>query len=390
MNSIISGRNPPASLPVELLREWTLIAIHRGNMALIGSILSAAAAYGYTLEALLGDGMALTLGSTILGFFRVAVRDASFPPTPAVPATTSMTAAEPTSLPEWCKVLPLGAEPLPSELLVKEDVHEYSPSMTIVKRVSNGQVTFFVSRAYTANLLTFEETKHQVNRAHSKIPPYMHPDDGNGFGREVHKYLWEGLAPHDYSSADPGLSGASGDEGGHALPGKVVKSCTHLDVGNGVRVWMRSSVSYVRTRVSAQLVIVSGDQEQTSYFTIRFQVGDFAPPESEHAASILASIANPRPNGGVGYFGGGSEVGPATIPNVVPEVDDECDAAVAAADGGLVDEDWNSVGNQVDLTGSNPLELFEGLSDEVDDFWHSMDLLVADDDPIASPASSSI
>lgn len=55
ITNVFSTQRPLSEVPVELLREWVLTALHRKDCALLGRAMTLSAAAGYTMEGVLGD-----------------------------------------------------------------------------------------------------------------------------------------------------------------------------------------------------------------------------------------------------------------------------------------------------------------------------------------------
>lgn len=324
---------------------------------MIGSILSLAATSGENLESLLGGGMAMAITSNILR---------ASPPAPLVSQRASASAAisptlssndpvnsvapnglapertvsvpplpwqEPTGLqpPAETTVLPLSSALFPPELFVQGDVDAFDfakgffTTMTIVKRVANGQETYFASRGFLENLISVEDLTVFVNLTAPTPPPYMHPGDAH-LCAEVMKVLWEGLTPHETQAQGPRAVGALAPASVTTTPSSssalapggssTVKSCSHAH--QGTRVMLRQLGFYVCVNALAQLVVISSDQGQVSYTGFQMSVPDapFVPqqhsavPEDPSPAKKrhLAALPRPPPQPAVIADASGSDV----------------------------------------------------------------------------------
>ena len=144
------------SVPVELLREWTLIAVQRRDCGLLGRAMTLAAANGHSMETLLDSvGTLSTMLHEMTGLFRHAVIAAANPGGVATRAPLSGPSLSVASLGGEGdgpgRGLALTAAKLPEALRwVAEPTSSdgVAAQLALVKQVVNGRVTFFTNKAF--------------------------------------------------------------------------------------------------------------------------------------------------------------------------------------------------------------------------------------------------
>eukprot|EP00615_Pteridomonas_danica_P000706 CAMPEP_0114349766 /NCGR_PEP_ID=MMETSP0101-20121206/15804_1 /TAXON_ID=38822 ORGANISM="Pteridomonas danica, Strain PT" /NCGR_SAMPLE_ID=MMETSP0101 /ASSEMBLY_ACC=CAM_ASM_000211 /LENGTH=528 /DNA_ID=CAMNT_0001488555 /DNA_START=322 /DNA_END=1908 /DNA_ORIENTATION=- len=267
--------------PIELLREWTLVAIQRRDCGLLGRAMTLAAAGGHSMESLLENvGTLSTMLLELTGLFQQAV---------VVTENNSSTSNLKTSneriitSPVACSV---GSTDHPDLYLPEctswfKESSERGKQLVLVKQVVNGKVSFFTNRAFDTYVVSSDTL--QDSWAASGTPSielFLHPEDAPTLCGFVGA-LWKNLRPNSLttttSSANNNINDHAGG-GGRAANGDVSstsgiseRSCLR-EMTRPVRMWVRGQVEgYVYCTGRVQLVVTKGPGGQSSNVVFSFQ-----------------------------------------------------------------------------------------------------------------------
>jgi len=263
MRALTEHNTAASDVPLELLREWTLVAVQRRDCGLLGRAMTLAAAGGHSMETLLDSvGTLSTVLHEITGLFQAAVVQAaaaSCPPGTAPPPVTPYGGGH-------CSVLSAShgsMAALPACMAWVDDggVGGRSAQLVLIKQVVNGRVTFTPNKAFETYVIGREFLQASwAAKGRPSTELFLHPDDAPVVCAFVGR-LWKGLQPLDASRRRA------------VAPGAVVqeKECGR-DLPAHVRVWVtKPQHGYVRCAGKVQLVVSKRTDGQASSMVFAFR-----------------------------------------------------------------------------------------------------------------------
>jgi len=306
----LTERNQQATdIPLELLWEWTLVAVQRRDCGLLGRAMTLASAAGHSMAGLLGGfGSLASVLCEITTVFKESTESregsSGSSETDAKISDSSSTASSSTPP---CPLLPMGAAgappqsglpSLPASMCWLHD-HSAGAQLGLVKHVVNGVATFFSNKAFESYVVSRENLQASWQaKGRPSTELFIHPDDVFKVCSHVGR-LWKGLAltmvrngPVPGGAVGPGGTNAAAvaacGTGSFPLALDTVKECAR-EVPDVVRLWVTwPRRGYVLCRARVHLVVTVNPQgEQSSHLAFGFRAQ--APAESygssDHSSS---------------------------------------------------------------------------------------------------------
>jgi hypothetical protein len=253
ITSVFSTRRPMSDVPVDLLREWVLTALHRRDCALLGRAMTISAAAGYTMEGVLGDVSTLaTVLQRISSLLQVVSSEGN-----ANSSTTTYS-----RLIKQRKALSCT---LPSTITEMDD----GKGLLFVKSCKDGAVQFDTNAPFESCvcsqdtlMTTFEANQRPATKR------FLHPEDVPKIC-EVVGHLWGLIKDQEYSTFD-GL-----------------ERCVTLIIPN-VRVWLNTHQAYLPCSGAARLVVRRAEGHCT-HLAMLFTPKNSAAPSRFQTSSIAST-----------------------------------------------------------------------------------------------------
>ena len=343
MKALVERNHEATDIPIELLREWTLVAVRRRDCGLLARAMTLASAAGHSMGGLLGSfGSVSTLLSEITALFHEtndtglgsgdgnssghssgngsgtynyhsgggdgsgnayytnssgdSYHSGSNSGDRSIPGATSSTSDSNPALRQGAPFSLLfmgvagagslsGLPPLPASMCWLHD-HSSGAQLGLVKHVVNGVATFFSNKAFEAYVLSREilQASWQA-QGRPSTELFIHPDDVFKVCSHVGR-LWKGLAlTMVCNEMIPGLAAAAerGGSGSFPLSLDTVKECAR-EVHDVVRLWVTwPRRGYVQCRARVHLVVTVNPQgQQSSHLAFGFRA--LAPSESSSSS----------------------------------------------------------------------------------------------------------
>ena len=321
----LTERNQQATdIPIELLREWTLVAVQRRDCGLLGRAMTLASAAGHSMAGLLGGfGSLASVLCEITSVFSETseARESSSSSGSSSSSssendakTSDGTSATSSPTPP-CPILPMGAAgappqsglpSLPASMCWLHD-HSAGAQLGLVKHVVNGVATFFSNKAFESYVVSRENLQASWQaKGRPSTELFIHPDDVFKVCSHVGR-LWKGLAPTVFNKRGNGGGGAAGggegsvdstageaaEEGGAGGAGNSVKECAR-EVPDAVRLWVTwPRGGYVHCRARVHLVVTATPNGQISHLAFGFRAQATQPPPD--VARKAAPVPKPAP-----------------------------------------------------------------------------------------------